>query len=548
MNDQEMNNQDTIFALDIGTRTIIGLLLRKQGSEYIIEASAMREHENRAMLDGQIHNVNRVAGQVEKVKQELEAELGYELKKVAIAAAGRALKTETGEYTREFEVSRMIEEEDVRALDFAAVQKLQEKLSRDRKNLGPGDYHFIGYSVVEYRLDDIPLASLVGQKGSSIRVKLVATFLPRIVIDSLLTVINRVGLEIDYLTLEPIAASEVVIPIEMYNFNLALVDIGAGTSDIALTENGSMTGYGMVPVAGDEITEVLCEEYLLNYNEGERVKRLLAERELITAQTIMGDEVTIDTEEAREHILPEVEKLADLITSRITDINSRSPGAVMCIGGGALTPMLRREIARALDLKVGRVGIRKFSGLNNVQGEIVGVSDPQALTPVGIGISALESGNRAAFASVEVNDRRLQVFTPGRPAVADALLAAELDMDRLRGRPGMGLTCTVNGELNSIKGEKGEPGYVLVNGEQADLDDPVESGDRIEFIPGRDGSDAEAVVADVLPQNIRDKREIMLNGTPATVRASIYQNGEPVTPETPLVDGADITWSLPRTA
>ncbi|MFW5999063.1 MAG: cell division FtsA domain-containing protein [Halanaerobiaceae bacterium] len=542
-----MIKDDTIFALDIGTRTIIGLLLRKQGSEYIIEASAVREHENRAMLDGQIHNVNQVAEQVEKVKQELEEVLERELDKVAIAAAGRALKTETGEYTREFEISRMIEEEDVRGLDFAAVQRLQEKLSRNRKNLGPGDYHFIGYSVIEYRLDNIPLSSLVGQRGSRIQVKLVATFLPRIVIDSLLSVISKVGLEVDYLTLEPIAASEVVIPGEMYSFNLALVDIGAGTSDIALTEDGSMIGYGMVPVAGDEITEALCEEYLLSYREGERVKRLLVKNDKIEAQTIMGDRIIIDSDQALEYILPEVEKLADLITSRIMDINSSVPQAVMCIGGGALTPLLRREIARELDLKEERVGIRKFDGLERVQGRIDGVNGPQALTPVGIGVSALESGSRAAFVTLEVNGSRLQVFTPGQPKVADALLAAELDIDRLSGRPGMGLTCTVNGELTTVKGEQGEPGYVLVNDERADLEEPVESGDRIEFVPGRDGNDAEAVVADVLPEEMKGKIEIMLNGTQATIEADIYQNGEQVTGETPLVDGAEITCYLPQT-
>lgn len=65
----------------------------------------------------------------------------------------------------------------------------------------------------------------------------------------------------DALTLEPIAAIQVLIPKSMRRLNVALVDIGAGTSDIAITNEGTVTAYGMVPKAGDEITESVSEKF-----------------------------------------------------------------------------------------------------------------------------------------------------------------------------------------------------------------------------------------------------------------------------------------------
>lgn len=149
----------------------------------------------------------------------------------------------------ELDKSRYIEEEDLKNLELTTIKQAQDKIHKSEKNTvrmknnnnqkqakEAVDYHFVGYTVRNYQLDGMNLGHLLGQRGKIMEVELVATFLPRIVIDSLLAVINRVDLEVEHLTLEPIAASHIVIPESMSNFNLALVDIGAGTSDIAITK------------------------------------------------------------------------------------------------------------------------------------------------------------------------------------------------------------------------------------------------------------------------------------------------------------------------
>src|SRR5699024_12387416 len=81
-----------IFALDIGTRSVTGIILRKDAEKYSVIDHYIREHDERSMLDGQIHDVVAVARIVKDVKEALEHRHGP-LHEVSVAAAGRALKT-----------------------------------------------------------------------------------------------------------------------------------------------------------------------------------------------------------------------------------------------------------------------------------------------------------------------------------------------------------------------------------------------------------------------------------------------------------------------
>src|SRR5690625_5476720 len=108
--------------------------------------------------------------------------------------------------------------------------------------------------------------------GDKATVEVIATFLPQVVVESLLASLERADLTMEALTLEPIAAIHVLIPDSMRRLNIALVDIGAGTSDVAITKDGTVIAYGMVDQAGDEITEAVSDKYLLDFTEAEQAR------------------------------------------------------------------------------------------------------------------------------------------------------------------------------------------------------------------------------------------------------------------------------------
>lgn len=87
-----------LFALDIGTRSVVGIILVEDKDHFHVQDIIVKEHKERAMVDGQIHNVMYVAELINEIKHELE-EMHGPLTKVSVAAAGRSLKTEQASVT-----------------------------------------------------------------------------------------------------------------------------------------------------------------------------------------------------------------------------------------------------------------------------------------------------------------------------------------------------------------------------------------------------------------------------------------------------------------
>lgn len=110
---------------------------------------------------------------------------------------------------------------------------------------------------MKYYLNEYPMEMVELHTASNIGVDLIATFLPEEVVDGLYAAVEGAGLHVSSLTLEPIAAIQVAIPEKFRLLNIALVDVGAGTSDISIVKDGSIIAFGMSLWQEDEITEAL---------------------------------------------------------------------------------------------------------------------------------------------------------------------------------------------------------------------------------------------------------------------------------------------------
>src|SRR5690625_4265553 len=196
------------------------------------------------MLDGQIHDIPSVANVISEVKSYFEKRHGP-LNSVCVAAAGRSLKTRKAKVSIDITNDRLLDEESITHLELSAVQQAQFHLANDPNDDVATHYYCVDYSVLTYTLDGETIGSLLDQTGERASVEVIATFLPIVVIESLLAALSRANLSLEALTLEPIAAIDVLIPNTMRRLNVALVDIGAGTSDIAITDDNTVIAYGM---------------------------------------------------------------------------------------------------------------------------------------------------------------------------------------------------------------------------------------------------------------------------------------------------------------
>ncbi|MDH7576337.1 MAG: rod shape-determining protein [Bacillota bacterium] len=533
----------TVFALDTGTRSVVGLVLEIGLECSRVIAIAREEHQGRAMLDGQIHDVNRVADVVIRVKQQLEKKLGSSLRRVAVAAAGRALITKREKFEHSISPWDEIREEEVRRLELEAIRVAEQSLAQSKE--GKDKYYCVGYSVVGYFLDGEVIGNPAGQRGKLLGIDLIATFLPQVVVDSLIAVLERAGLEIEILTLEPIAALEYIIPPTMRQLNLVLVDIGAGTSDIAITAGGSVTAFAMVPLAGDEVTEKLCGLYLLDFMVGEKVKRKLREKEIITFKDILGVQHKVSSKEIIASLRETIQEIARHIGETILELNQGPPQAVLCIGGGSLTPCLTEELALSLSLPKQRVAVRGSEGVSRLEGLTRNLAGPEGVTPLGIAIMAARP-QALSLSQVQVNGKSVRFFRGENANVGDALLAAGIGFTELVGQPGLPLTVEVNGKISVIKGKMGQPAEIFLNGVPASLDTALTPDAIIEVGEAKPGPDATALVKDVLPPELPTIK-IFYNGLPKILGPLVFVNGEPATPETPLEDHARVSWRAVRT-
>ncbi len=495
---ETFNEEDLIFALDIGTRTVIGIVGVYEKECFRVVAAEICEHKSRAMLDGQIHDIEKVAEVITQVKERLEKMLGVTLTKVAIAAAGRVLKTSQIKLEYDIEQGREITSEIVGSLEVDAIQNAQFKLDNEISNEEKMTFYCVGYSVVNYFLNGYVISSLVGHKGKKIGVEVLATFLPHVVVDSLYTVMSKVGLEVISLTLEPIAAINVTIPKDLRLLNLVLVDIGAGTSDIAITRDGSVVAYGMVPIAGDEITEKIAQEFLVDFNTAEKIKISISSgTENIKYTDILGNKYEVTHQKAIEIITPSIDFLAGSICEKILEFNQKAPNAVFLIGGGSQIPGLTTRIAEGLSLPDNRVAVRGRDVIQNIKTKIKKLTGPESITPFGIAMMAhLQKGQD--FMTVTVNENKIKLFNSKKLSVSDALVLIGYNPDKLIGRSGKGLKFTLNDKDISVKGEHGMAAEIFVNNEPASLETRINNNDSIYIKPSYNGMDAEKKVADYI--------------------------------------------------
>lgn len=513
-----MNGNDIIFALDIGTRVVVGMVGIENNGKFNVLAVEQMEHEDRVMFDGQVHDIDKVANVVIKIKEKLEKTLNLKLYHVCIAAAGRSLKTQFVRIEKNIDEDHEINSDDINSLELAALETAQNNMSSQS---GLIKYHTVGYTISNYYLNGLPITNLKDHKGYEIAVEIIATFLPSDVIESLYAVVKKAGLEVSYLTLEPIAAINAAIKPEIRMLNIALVDIGAGTSDIAISKEGNIIAYAMVPFAGDEITECIAHHYLTDFNTAEKIKK--SSKKDIKFKDALNIEHSISRDDVIYIMLPQIKNLAKKICDEILKYNGKSPSAVFLVGGSSNLPHLAEEIASILSIPDSRVSVRDRKSIDVIDYKGKKLTGPECITPIGIGYSAMKS-KRQDFIRVFIENEPVEIFNIKEPTIMDALLQLNFDPRNLLVHRGKDLTFTLNGERNIIKGKEGIPPKIYINNSPANLKTSVKDGDKITIVKGINGEDAAVTASELLKKY--NGNTIYVNGNKQDLNYIIKDNDD----------------------
>ncbi len=531
----DKNGNTIVFGLDIGTRSIVGSVGYMINNKFNVVAHCVKEHETRAMIDGQIHDIEKVSETIRYVKKTLEKQLGYELTEVCIAAAGRVLKT----FTVRADVTRTddsgITGDEVYNLEMLGVEKAYEIIRREDPDV---EYYCVGYSVIKYYLNDYVMNVLEGHRGKKISADVLTTFLPNDVVDGLYNAINLAELSVVNLTLEPIAAINIAIPEQFRLLNIALVDVGAGTSDISITKDGSIIAYGMIPHAGDEITERIASSCLVDFQTAEKIKIASLKKKTVSYKDIMGLSHKLSQEETRAIYKDTVTMMTREIADKIMELNGgKSVSAVFVVGGGGKANGFTETLAEHLGLVKERVALRGEEVLGSVDFEDKTIKkDPLLVTPIGICLNYYAKHNNFIF--VNVNDERIKLYDNDKLTVVDAAMQIGFPNEGLFPRRGKELVFTVNGVERMIRGEIGEPAVITINGEEANLSNKIIKNDTIVIKESVPGKDASLTVGQIV--EFKEKLTLTINGNNLVCPKFVMVNGTQVTEGFELTTGDEV--------
>ncbi|MCH5196254.1 MAG: pilus assembly protein PilM [Oscillospiraceae bacterium] len=515
---------DIIFALDIGTHSVVGVLAKKTGG--ICEIIDMYEqvHETRCMADGQIEDIAAVAEDIKKVKTELESRNSVLLSRACIAAAGRALKTVRASWEYKLEKDKLITNEVLKTTELDAVRRTCAEYTAKTQTSDnePAAFYCVGHSVVSLTLDGFKVTKPEGHRGERLTTELIAAFMPSYVVESLCTAVDEAKLDVASITLEPIAAMNAVIPQELRLINLALCDIGAGTSDVAVSRDGSVVAYGMATTAGDEVTEAVMKELLVDFKTAEMIKTSTDDE--ITYTDVLLAEHKIKREKVLEITAEMTEELAKVIADEIITANITPPQAVFLVGGSSKLAGLAQLVSKELGIGENRVIVGRKELFRQIKAPEDMALDAEHTTPLGIAVSSGE-GVSYDFTTITVNGKRLRALDTNRITVFELLPLAKIKPEQLMAGSGKSLTFTLSGEKITLRGKTSSPAEIIVNGISESLNSVVTKGDEITIIPAQKGEDAAAKLSDYIDMDSAKSFTITAFGEKTRAGIFVFING-----------------------
>ncbi|MCQ2080015.1 MAG: pilus assembly protein PilM [Lachnospiraceae bacterium] len=510
-----------VFGLDIGTRSIVGTVGYKKNDKFIVVAQRIKEHDTRAMLDGQIHDIQKVGDTIREVKTQLEDAIDEKLSGVCIAAAGRVLFTVNASVELELD-NREVVQEDIFNLVSAGVEKAYEEFLANKNDDTETKFYCVGHSVVRYYLNGSIIGNLEGHKARNIGVDLIATFLPDDVVDSLYKAVEIAGLTVDNLTLEPIAAIQLAIPERFRMLNLALVDVGAGTSDISITNDGCILAFGMIPIAGDALTEDIAKACLVDFSEAEKIKREADYKSEVEYMDIMLLPQKIQASEVQKITSETINKMAKLVADKIKELNGgKSVSAVFIVGGGGKIPGYAEAVAKELDIQKERVALRGEEVMQNIIFNEETKKDSLLVTPIGICLNYYEQSN--SFIFVSFNGNRIKMYDNNNLTVGDAAIQAQFPNDGLFPKRGDALEFKVNGKTRMQRGLPGEAAQVFINDEPATITSKIHANDIIRVVESTKGTPGSATLESL--EELGESITVNVNGSKISVPKFASVNG-----------------------
>ena len=387
--------KNLLVALDIGTSKIVAIVAEIT-AENSIEIIGMGSNPSRGLKKGVVVNIESTVNGIQRALEEAELMADCKIRDVITGIAGSHIKSFNShgmvaikdKEVTQFDVDRVIET--ARAVNIPMDQQILHILTQE--------------FIIDGQED---VREPVGMSGVRLEVKVHIVTGAVSAAQNIMKCVRRCGLEVRDLVLQPLASALAVLSQDEKDLGVCLVDIGGGTTDIAIFTGGAIRHTAVIPIAGDQITNDIAMALRTPTKDAEDIKIAYgcALRQLASVNDVIevpgvGDRSPrqLSRQTLAEVIEPRVEELYSLIQRELRGSGFEellSSGVVITGGSSAMQGMV--ELGEEVFHMPVRMGVPNYSGgLSEV------MRNPRYSTGVGLLISGLEQMKRDQHVRMQV--------------------------------------------------------------------------------------------------------------------------------------------------
>jgi cell division protein FtsA len=269
-----------LTALDVGTEFAKALVITLDGTNGaaagIVRGAGRQRQGLTHMQSGTVTDIDAVVANCRQALDEAEATAGLHPTSAVIGIAGELVKgMSVTVSTRRADPRAALTETEldqiVSAIQSDALDEAERRIAWE-SGLERLDVRLVHAAIVEVKIDGYPVSNPIGFTGAQVELTLFNAFAPMVHLGALQSVAGRLGLELLGIVAEPYAVATCLDPGELGDAGAVFVDVGGGTTDVALVRNGGIAGTKMLALGGRAFTKGLAERFALTFSRAEELK------------------------------------------------------------------------------------------------------------------------------------------------------------------------------------------------------------------------------------------------------------------------------------
>jgi len=273
----QRSSEQHIVGLDIGTEYAKALIARVEGDKLVVIGAGRAHQELGNMYSGAVADISGVVRNCEIALTQAEEQAGLQARKAVIGIAGEFVKgmTTSIRYKRPSADKQLDEAEMeliIRKVQERAATKAQRQIGLETGN-SDVEIKLVNSAIVSIHIDGYKVNNPIGFQGRDVMIQIYTAFAPMVHIGALERVADELDLELLAVAAEPFAVARAVLGTDSNSSLTAILcDIGGGTTDVAVINDGGVEGTQVFGVAGRSFTKTIATDLGVNYEQAERLK------------------------------------------------------------------------------------------------------------------------------------------------------------------------------------------------------------------------------------------------------------------------------------